>query len=131
MICMLAALAALSAAAEDANAPYQGPPQVVHDNDEAKLVWLIGGIAVILFIAATSITKCLFSRQKPMRVAGEPDPALKASAFDEADEEAKVEDFTQAKDLIEVPNSAESGRNAYEDDNLKAGAHKQTNDSFK
>ena len=91
---MLAALAALSAAAEDANAPYQGPPQVVHDNDEAKLVWLIGGIAVILFIAATSITKCLFSRQKPMRVAGEPDPALKASAFDEADEEAKVEDFT-------------------------------------
>ena len=84
---MLAALATLSAAQDE---PYQGPQPIVHDNDDAKLVWIIGGIGVIVFIAATSITKCLFSRQKPMKVADEPDAALKASAFDHADEEAKV-----------------------------------------
>ena len=50
---MLAALAILPAAAEDSNALYQGPQPVVHDNDDAKLVWLIGGILVIVFIAAT------------------------------------------------------------------------------
>ena len=58
------------------------------------------------------------------------DPALEASAFDGEDEEAKQQDRTQAKDLIEVPH-ADSGRNADEDDNLKAAAHKQTQDSFK
>ena len=123
---MLAALAVLSAA-KDESEPYQGPTPVVHDNDDAKLVWLIGSIAVIFFMAATSITKCLFARQKPMKVATQPDPDLKASAFDEADEEAKVEDRTSAKDLIEVPHIADSGRGADEDDNLKNRAQ----DSFK
>ena len=47
---------------------------------------------MIVFIAATSITKCLFSRQKPMKVAT--DPALEASAFDGEDEEAKLQDRT-------------------------------------
>ena len=66
-----------------------------------------------------------------MKVAGEPKAVPKASAYDETDEEAKVEDRTHAKDLMEVPNNADSGRNVYEDDMLKAGAHRQTNDSFK
>ena len=74
---------------------------------------------MIFFIAMTSIVKCLFARKTPMKVADEPEKL----PLDEADEEAKLDDRTDVKDLVEAPHNiveSGSGRNNEEEENLKA-----------
>ena len=101
------------------------------------MIWLIGGIAVVFMIAATSLAKCLFSRKKPMKVEAAPNGARPGqqknhlqNIVEEPYEEAKFEDKTDVIQHVDHTQNLGSGRNDDEENNLK-GAQRHTQDSFK
>ena len=55
-----------------ANGLYQGPVSKEHNNDSAKLIWLIGGLTVVAFIIFTSLCAIFCNRKKPIQVTAEP-----------------------------------------------------------
>ena len=71
---------------------YEAPVPVEHNNELAKLTWLVGGIAVICFLIVTSLLKCFCNRQKTLKV----DPSIGDKQPSDAiqvggdEEEAKV-----------------------------------------
>ena len=72
--CLFLSLLAVMAKAYDKDREfYQGPEYKEHNNQSAKLIWLIGGIAVIFMIVATSVAKCLFARKQPMKIEAAPE----------------------------------------------------------